>query len=465
MTGNQHMRNGTTLPDGTKIEDLVRKQTQEVMLRVYDDQDLHDLEMQKVFARSWLLLGHESEIPNPGDFVTRNMGSDPVIVARTTDGAIHVSLNVCTHRGMRVALPAAGNTRMFRCVYHGWTFRLDGQFTGAPVASEQMHGNILEASQLGLKQARVTLYAGFVFASWNIDGPSLDEFLGDMKFYLDTIFARSDRGIEVCGPPQRFIVDANWKIASEQFACDGYHVLSLHQSTRELGLRGRPETLDPRTLAGLYAVEVADNGHSLRCVNAAQYYERAAAPVDDPDPMVQLSILPPVGFTPEMVPQLPKHLSLGQLQLLAKSAPSIGSIFPNSALICIYRPKLGGFLTPMMCIHTFVPLGRGRFEFINWFLAEREAPPEMKAEMVRAGILFMGTTGMVESDDAETWPHIQANAAGAMSRQQTIKYQALAGENKPSDWPGGGAVYAGFSKDDTQWRWWNRWTDFMTDAV
>jgi nitrite reductase/ring-hydroxylating ferredoxin subunit len=460
------MRNGYdgALPDGTRIDNLVKLQTQEVLLRVYADPDLHALEMERIFGKSWLLLAHETEIPKPGDFVVRHMGQEAVIVSRTTKNEIRVSLNVCPHRGMRVCIPEAGNAQAFRCVYHGWSFGLDGQFAGAPVPSEQMHGNIFDKSQLGLRQARVTLYAGLVFATWNIDGPSLEEFLGDIKFYLDTIFDRSDDGIEVVGPPQRFVINANWKVACEQFACDGYHALSLHQSTRDLGLRGRPQVMDPRTLAGLYAVEVAAKGHSLRCVHASQYYDRVPAPVSDPDPMVQLGILPPVGFTPEMVPQLPKHLSPGQLSLLAKTPPSIGGIFPNAGLICIYRPKLNGFVTPMMCLHTFTPLGPNRFEFMNWYLAEKQAPHEMKEEMLRAGILYMGTTGMVESDDAETWPHIQANAAGAVARNETLKYQACAGENKPKDWPGGGSVYAGFSKDDTQWQWWKQWGEAMTAA-
>jgi hypothetical protein len=283
-----------------------------------------------------------------------------------------------------------------------------------------------------------------------------------MKFYLDTIFDRSDRGIEVIGPPQRFMIDANWKVASEQFACDGYHALTLHQSTRDLGLRGRPQTMDPKTLASLYAVEVAANGHSLRCVHASQYYDRVAAPLADSDPMAQLRALPPVGFTPEMVPQLPKHLGKGQLEVLARSTPSIGGMFPNIGLITIYRPRTGGGVTPMMCIHTFVPHGPRRFQFLNWFLAEKEAPPEMKAEMVRAGILFMGTTGMVESDDAETWPHVQKSAKGAIARQQTLKYQALAGVQRPDGWSGPGEVYGGFTKDDTQWHWWRHWHRAMT---
>lgn len=451
----------SALRDGTRIEDIVKNQTQEVMLRAYSDAELYDLELNKIFGKAWLLLGHETEIPNAGDFVVRQMGQDSVVVARSAD-EVHVSLNVCPHRGMRVCLAEAGNAPVFRCVYHGWTFRPDGRFMGTPVPSEKMHGEIYDKADLGLRKARVSLYAGLIFATWDLDGPSLDEFLGDIKFYLDAMLNRSDRGIEVVGAPQRFVIDANWKIASEQFACDGYHALSLHQSGRDLGLRGKVNPSDPFTLKSLYAVEVAANGHSLRCFHASQYYDRVPEPRADADSMELLAELPPVGITAEMVEQLPRHLTPEQLQLAARNPPAVGGIFPNSALACLYRPKAGGDVTPMMCIHTFVPLGHGRFEFINWFLAEKDAPQELKAEMVKAGILFMGTTGMTESDDAETWPHVQRNAAGAMSRQQTVKYQATTGENKPEDWPGGGSVFAGFSKDDTQWRWWNRWTDLMT---
>src|SRR5690606_17456542 len=116
----------------------------------------YDLEMERIFGKTWLLLGHESEIPEAGDFVVRNMGEDSVIVARGDDGKIHVSLNVCPHRGMRVCLADEGNAKIHTCIYHGWAFKPNGDFVGAPVAREKMHGDILPKEELGLKKARVT---------------------------------------------------------------------------------------------------------------------------------------------------------------------------------------------------------------------------------------------------------------------------------------------------------------------
>ena len=231
-------RTSPVLPDGTPIASLVNDVTKEVSMRVLADPDLHRLELERVFTRTWICLGHDSEIPNVGDYVVRNMGGDQVIVARGPDNEVHVSLNVCPHRGMRICSAEAGNAMVHRCVYHGWAFRPDGEFIGAPVERERMHGDIFAKDQLGLDKARVTVYGGVIFATWNLEGPSLDDFLGDMKFYYDMLFCRTDKGLEVLGPPQRLIIDANWKTAGEQSACDGFHTLTLHQSLLDRGVMG-----------------------------------------------------------------------------------------------------------------------------------------------------------------------------------------------------------------------------------
>src|SRR3546814_3708864 len=93
-----------------------------------------------------------------------------------------------------------------------------------------MHGNKRSKEELGLKKARVHLYGGLIFATWNIDGASFAAFLGDAKFYLDQLFCRSDNGLEMLGPPQRFVLPCNWKIPGEQSGSDGLHTLTLHRS-------------------------------------------------------------------------------------------------------------------------------------------------------------------------------------------------------------------------------------------
>ena len=127
-------KSSLTLRDGTKLDDLIMRDTNEVSLRVMTDEELYHYEMERVFAKTWLLLGHESEIPNTGDFVVRDMAEDNVIVARGVDGGVNVSLNVCPHRGMRVCLGEAGNKRVHQCIYHGWAFKPNGDFIGRPLA-------------------------------------------------------------------------------------------------------------------------------------------------------------------------------------------------------------------------------------------------------------------------------------------------------------------------------------------
>ena len=162
------------LNDGTTLDDLIMRSTNEVSLRVMTDKELYSHEMDRIFGKTWLLLGHESEIPKAGDFIVRDMAEDNVIVARGREGDVHVSLNVCPHRGMRVCLGEAGNKAIHQCIYHGWAFRPNGDFIGAPIEKEKMHGNDVDKATLGLKKARVHLYGGLIFATWNIDGPSFD---------------------------------------------------------------------------------------------------------------------------------------------------------------------------------------------------------------------------------------------------------------------------------------------------
>src|SRR3546814_1319357 len=77
--------------------------------RIYTDEDLYQIELERVFGRSWLLLGHETQIKKPGDYTTNYMGEDPALVVRQKDGSIAVFLNQCRHRGMRTCRSDAGN--------------------------------------------------------------------------------------------------------------------------------------------------------------------------------------------------------------------------------------------------------------------------------------------------------------------------------------------------------------------
>lgn len=451
---------GPVLSDGTPLRELVDLDTREVSLRVLADPEIHRLELQRLFARTWQLVAHATEIPNPGDFVTRRMGNDSVIVSRDSKGEVHVSLNVCTHRGVRVCRSDSGNTRVHRCIYHGWAFRPDGSFIGAPVDSEQMHGDVVGKDKLGLRKARTAIYGGLIFANWSQTAPSFDDFLGDMKFYYDMLFCRTDGGLEVLGPPQRYIVPANWKTASEQSAADGYHTLSLHASLFEMGAYGNGIENTPENNAGvLYGVDLGSpQGHAMRC---------ATGGMRKPDPSLsleeQIAALMPAGMTRELLPQMMRRLSNDQLQVMARGGPTVGGMFPNVLFLWINPPSKDGGNDSALVLHTYQPHGPDHFEFTNWMFCERDVPEALKRRMAASATLATGTSGTIEQDDAESWPHMSASARGIMGEQVTMKYQALLGENKPAEWTGPGQVYAGFSKDDTQWSWWKAWLKLMVD--
>jgi hypothetical protein len=313
----------------------------------------------------------------------------------------------------------------------------------------------------------VDTFAGLIFAAWDPVAPSLDEWLGPFKWYLSLMFDRTEAGLESVGPPQRFVIKANWKCAGEQFNADGYHTLTLHRSLLELGVIGSGMTGDAvaeEMAPAMYGVDVgAPQGHGLRCIPAETTFRMLMGKsAEGLSTMEKLRRLPPPGLTAAMVEELPKRFSDAEMRVLSSCSPQVGGLFPNSGYLVIPSPQPDGTMSANISWHTFVPRATGEFEYINWTFVERDAPQEVKDAMARASIRSLGTSGTVEQDDAEAWPSMQRCATGAMGRRQTLKYQAILGENKPPDWPGGGYVYDGFTKDDSQWHWWLRWLSFMT---
>jgi nitrite reductase/ring-hydroxylating ferredoxin subunit len=129
--------------------------------RVFTDPDILELERQRVFEHSWIYAGHESEIPQPGDFRARNVAGRPVVLVRGSDGQVRVLLNTCTHRGALVCRQPSGNTKSFQCPYHAWTFSNQGELIGVP--GEEAYSAAFDRRELALAMApRLESYRGFV---------------------------------------------------------------------------------------------------------------------------------------------------------------------------------------------------------------------------------------------------------------------------------------------------------------
>jgi len=193
---------------------------------LYTDPRIFADEMDRIFHRGWVFVGHESEIPGPGDFVTRTLGTQPVLMVRGSEGGVSVFLNRCAHRGTMVCPAAQGNARTFACPYHGWTYGLGGELLGVPYPGGYAS---FDKSAHGLPRVpRLSSYRGFVFASLCPRGPSLGEHLGAATRLIDRSCDLSPEGeIELSAGWVKHQCAANWKMLPENDS-DGYHLGFVH---------------------------------------------------------------------------------------------------------------------------------------------------------------------------------------------------------------------------------------------
>ena len=203
---------------------------------LYTDPAVFDEEMVKVFGgQSWVYLAHESQIPEANDFLSVRMGMRPVIVTRDKNGDLHAVFNRCAHRAATVCREESGNAKRFQCPYHGWTFRNTGELIGVPWSQGYAD---LDKSKFGLTSVpRVESYRGFVFGTMNADAPSVQEWLGNARPWLDYWIDRSPNGnVYVDSAAYRMGFRGNWKLAFDN-AGDGYHPSFSHRSLLEMASR------------------------------------------------------------------------------------------------------------------------------------------------------------------------------------------------------------------------------------
>ncbi|MDO8363961.1 MAG: aromatic ring-hydroxylating dioxygenase subunit alpha [Actinomycetota bacterium] len=453
------------LADGVFLDELFDLDYREVSMRVLSDPEIYQLELDRLFPRTWNIVAHEDEIRLPGDYVLRYVGEDEIVVSRAEDGSITAALNVCTHRGARLCRYEKGNALRFTCPYHAWAFRPDGRFLGAPIAREKMHGELRSKEELSLQSARVEQYAGMIFVNFDLDAPSLRDTLGPMTWYWDLMFDRTSAGMTVIGPPQRFTIRANWKTAGEQFAGDIFHTLSLHKSMQELGMLSTDGPVQEPAMAGTSA---AHRGSFVRCFDVEEeHYLNALKGRDlkSLSAVERLRMQPPPGMSVDMVDQIVQKFSPEQVEMLAKRPPQVGSFFPNIGGIVMHQPLPDGTLGAFISWRTWVPKGPDRFEVMSWTVAERDSSPELRENVRMFTAATFGVSGFVESDDSDIWPLQQKSARGALGRRQKLRYQTITPEGKPEGWPGPGDIYDGFPKDNTQWAFWTEYLGHLTGRL
>src|SRR5258705_7095897 len=162
-----------------------------VQREAFLDPDVLAAERERIFDRSWLYLGHESEIAEPGDFRARELARRRIVFVRGKDRVVRALINACTHRGAEVCRERRGNANSFQCFYHGWTFANDGRLIGVP--GEEAYAAGFAREQLGLREApRLEHYRGFYFVSFDREVAPLREYLAGAVEYLDLIADQSE---------------------------------------------------------------------------------------------------------------------------------------------------------------------------------------------------------------------------------------------------------------------------------
>ena len=249
---------------------LVDLKVGHISREIFVNDEIYRQEQEQVFARCWLFVGHESQVSKPGDFFVSCMGEESVILCRDRLGAIHVFLNSCMHRGMKVCRYDEGNTPVFTCPYHGWSYATDGKLVGVPYFKDASHEQ-LDKSNWGLVEvAQLENYKGSIWATWDPAAPSFSEYMGDMTVYLDLLLDSRDGregGSEIIGGVQKWTMPSNWKFPSENFAGDAYHNIS-HRSVDMVGIgpsgQGRRDTSE-RATAPRINTAFPELGHAAVC--------------------------------------------------------------------------------------------------------------------------------------------------------------------------------------------------------
>lgn len=423
--------------------ELLRRIRQELAFghlpaEVFNSEEVHVLEQERLFSRAWCFLAHESEIPESGNFVRRSIAGNSVIVTRDASGGARCFLNMCRHRGMQLCKIDAGNAVHHRCSYHGWTYTNDGRLVAVPY-QQVAYGDTLRREDWGLVEIRTDAYEGLIFGCLDNDAETLAEFLGDFRFYLDLYVKVGSAGTEVYAPPNRWVADMNWKYGAENFGGDGYHTPVAHQFGFRLGYY--PSAA--RTHADGACVHVPGRGHAIGLGRTP-------------------GLRPFAGFDPEAVARMRQVLSDEQLAVLEQIRSAPATVFPNLSFLMqplsVVPGEPGTWFTTM---RLWNPLGANRMQMLSWCLVPVDASAEAKDAAYRAYVLAFGPAGTFEQDDFENWTCATRMAGAPLARGCSFPYM-MGMDSEPDPSFGGPGVAVRPYVNDTSFRaMWGHWLDML----
>jgi nitrite reductase/ring-hydroxylating ferredoxin subunit len=341
------------------------------------------------------------------------MCETPIILARGEDHGFYASINSCTHRGLPVCRADHGNTKRFICPYHNWSYSVEGDLVTIPQESEVC--NKPDKSQLGLKRVpRVESWRGMVFGSFDENIIPLQDYLGDMRFYLDAFFERFPGGIEFIGAPHRWVLNANWKLPVENQLGDVNHGAFLHSSIIPREAQDIIEEL------GHSVVTTPGHGATFRLMPDG-------SPVDD------------MAWGMEAVgaifggDEVQNYLR----EVQARASERVGDLRARmKGLTYGIYPNLS-FLWSNTSFKVSHPRGPGKVEYWSWSVVPADAPDSIKKILRTNYSSFFGPAGILEQEDSEVWVQQFQGSNIDFADDRPYYYGLGLGEEKPHpDMPG-----------------------------
>ncbi|WP_433348062.1 aromatic ring-hydroxylating oxygenase subunit alpha [Microtetraspora malaysiensis] len=375
-----------TDPGGTPNRSLVHEDWDALTFKVhrsaYRSPAVFQKETSRIWGHTWLYLGHETEIPNPGDFKSRTLGGRPLIFCRDSSGKIQVFFNACTHRGTILCRHNEGNTKFFQCFYHAWAFSNSGELAALP-------GDEAYADVPGFKERhrlrsvpRVDSHEGFVFISFDPDVPDLLTHLGEAAHYMSLTAKIGPQGMQTVPGVQLYSVKGNWKLAVEN-AMDGYHFAPTHNTfvgyLRETGFA---VTDDDQ-----YAYDLGD-GHGLLILTG--HNGRIG-----------------MVWEPRFGPEEKERTAAKRQEMEQRLGNELAAEVADASRILYVFPNLLLFDLEALTIRQIEPVEAGRTDVRAWQFVETGEPDEVRALRIKTMVSFVGPGGLATPDDIEAYEAVQ----------------------------------------------------------
>lgn len=359
-----------------------------VSRRAFVEPEILEIEKHKVFKQCWLYLGHESELPNKGDYLVRTLAGHNLIFVRGRDNVVRALFNACPHRGATVCRNKGGNAKLFRCLYHSWSFDNTGKTAARPEPERYAEG-IFDDGSFDLKAVpHVESYRGFVFVNFNPNNAQdLRTYLAGAVPYLDRVADKSEVQMEVVGNHQ-YGVAANWKTLAEN-GVDGYHA-TLHASYIEFLVNVGELDLSKSDFLQALDVPLRDlgNGHTV-----TEFRGPWSRPVARELPKWTNEEKEAAA---EVRAQLEKVHGKEYANTLCNEEFNM-LIFPNFAVNDHFSTN----------IRFLEPDGVGKMKVNSWSLAPQEEPAVLRELRRKNFLAFLGPGGLATPDDAEALVHCQ----------------------------------------------------------